>query len=163
MTTTLEGVEWSAARPGRTLPPGKAWYPLYRRLGGPLTIVPCRILRLKDVLDKRCRENQHSHFMFNKFPLPPPNHTFYKIMWEKYGTARHATDNIIRCMQFACRTTYAILQTHAQNVYQLFLFNGNNGYANAPLCYIIRTLPVLFVSQLKFDYTPSNFIACLSK
>jgi len=27
--------EWSAARPGRTLPPVKAWYPLYRRLGGP--------------------------------------------------------------------------------------------------------------------------------
>ena len=31
----LEGGEWSAARPGRTLPPGKTRYPLYRRLGGP--------------------------------------------------------------------------------------------------------------------------------
>ena len=27
--------EWSAARPGRTLPSGKTRYPLYRRLGGP--------------------------------------------------------------------------------------------------------------------------------
>jgi hypothetical protein len=35
MTTALEGGEWSAARPDRTLPPGKARYPLYRRLGGP--------------------------------------------------------------------------------------------------------------------------------
>ena len=35
MTVTLEGGEWSAARPGRTLPPGKTRYPLYRRLGGP--------------------------------------------------------------------------------------------------------------------------------
>ena len=35
MTAALEGGEWSAARPGRTLPPGKTWYPLYRRLGGP--------------------------------------------------------------------------------------------------------------------------------
>ena len=26
--------EWSAARPGRTLPPGKTQYPFYRRLGG---------------------------------------------------------------------------------------------------------------------------------
>ena len=26
--------EWSAARTGRTLPPGKTRYPLYRRLGG---------------------------------------------------------------------------------------------------------------------------------
>ena len=35
MTATLEGAEWSAACPGRTLPPGKTRYPLYRRLGGP--------------------------------------------------------------------------------------------------------------------------------
>ena len=35
MTAALEGGEWSAARPGRTLPPGKIRYTLYRRLGGP--------------------------------------------------------------------------------------------------------------------------------
>ena len=34
MTTALEGAEWSAARPGRTLTPGKSRYPFYRRLGG---------------------------------------------------------------------------------------------------------------------------------
>ena len=35
MTTTLEGGEGSASRPGCSLPPGKTRYPLYRRLGGP--------------------------------------------------------------------------------------------------------------------------------
>ena len=35
MTMALGGGEWSAAGPGRTLPPGKTWYPLYRRQGGP--------------------------------------------------------------------------------------------------------------------------------
>jgi len=35
MTAALEGGEWSAARPGRTLPLGKTQYPLYRRVGGP--------------------------------------------------------------------------------------------------------------------------------
>jgi hypothetical protein len=35
MTAALEGGEWSAARPGHTLPPGKTRYPLYMRLGGP--------------------------------------------------------------------------------------------------------------------------------
>jgi len=35
MTAALEGDEWSAARPGRTLPPGKTRYPFYRRLSGP--------------------------------------------------------------------------------------------------------------------------------
>jgi len=34
MTTALEGGEWSAARSGSTLHPGKTRYPLYRRLGG---------------------------------------------------------------------------------------------------------------------------------
>jgi len=34
MTAVLEGSEWSAARPGRTLPPGMTRYPFYRRLGG---------------------------------------------------------------------------------------------------------------------------------
>ena len=33
MTMALEGGEWSAARPGRTLPPGKTRYQLHRRLG----------------------------------------------------------------------------------------------------------------------------------
>ena len=31
----LEKGEWSAPRPGRSLPAGKARYPFYRRLGGP--------------------------------------------------------------------------------------------------------------------------------
>ena len=35
MTAALEGSEWSAARPGRTLPLGKTRYPFYRRLDGP--------------------------------------------------------------------------------------------------------------------------------
>ena len=35
MTTALEEGEGSASRPGRSLPPGKTRYPLYRRLGGP--------------------------------------------------------------------------------------------------------------------------------
>jgi len=35
MTAALEGGEWSAARPGRTLPLGKTRYPFYRRLGRP--------------------------------------------------------------------------------------------------------------------------------
>jgi len=35
MTAALEGSEWSAERPGRTLPPGKTRYPFYRGLGGP--------------------------------------------------------------------------------------------------------------------------------
>jgi len=35
MTAALEGGEWSAARPGRTLALGETGYRFYRRLGGP--------------------------------------------------------------------------------------------------------------------------------
>ena len=35
MTSALERDEGSASLPGRTSPPGKTRYPLYRRLGGP--------------------------------------------------------------------------------------------------------------------------------
>jgi len=35
MTAALEGGEWPAARPGRSLPPRKTRYPFYKRLGGP--------------------------------------------------------------------------------------------------------------------------------
>ena len=35
MTAALEDGEWSAARPGRNLPPRKTRYPFYRRQGGP--------------------------------------------------------------------------------------------------------------------------------
>jgi hypothetical protein len=35
MTAALEVDEWSAARPGRTLPPGKSRYPFYRGWVGP--------------------------------------------------------------------------------------------------------------------------------
>ena len=35
MIAALEGGEWSAARSGRLLLPGKTRYPFYRRLGGP--------------------------------------------------------------------------------------------------------------------------------
>jgi len=42
LTSSLEGVEGSASRPGRSLPPGKTRYPLYRRLGGPQGTWFCR-------------------------------------------------------------------------------------------------------------------------
>jgi len=35
MTAALEGDEWSAALPGRTLPLGNTQYPFYMRLVGP--------------------------------------------------------------------------------------------------------------------------------
>jgi hypothetical protein len=60
---------------------------------------------------------------------------------EKYGTAGQTTGvSITRCMSFACRI-FKATDTHAAHVILLFLVNS--GYANAPHCYVIRTLSVL--------------------
>jgi hypothetical protein len=65
--------------------------------------------------------------MFNNF--------FWKScrLWdnvEKYFRTGQATDdNIIRRMRFACWITKA---TDTQSLKYLFLFRGNNDYANAP-------------------------------
>jgi hypothetical protein len=62
---------------------------------------------------------------------------------EKYGTARQATDgNIIRRMRFAYWITKAIDTLRICNSY--CFFHDNNGYANAPQYYVMRTLPLLF-------------------
>ena len=69
MTAALEGGEWSAARPSPTLPPGKIWYPFYRRLGGPQgrsgwteNLVPTGI---------RSRTVQHLVAIPTELPGPP--------------------------------------------------------------------------------------------
>jgi len=60
---------------------------------------------------------------------------------ENYGTAKQAADNsIIQSMPFAFWITEGI-DTHSGYV---ILFDGNNGYANAPQGCVIPTLPLLF-------------------
>jgi len=45
-------------------------------------IISCKIvLRMRNVVDKNCRENQNTHSLHNNFFLE--NCTIYEIMWEK--------------------------------------------------------------------------------
>jgi len=79
MTAALEGGEWSAARPDRTLTPEKTGYPFYRRLGGPQgrsgreeNLVPTGI---------RSRTFQPVVSRYTDWATrpPPPTHTFIYI------------------------------------------------------------------------------------
>ena len=55
---------------------------------------------MTNVLEKRCRETQNTHFIFSN--ILPENHV------ENYGGARQDTDDsIIRRMRFACCITKA--------------------------------------------------------
>jgi hypothetical protein len=43
----------------------------------------------KNISDKSCRENQNTHFMFNK--CYPENRAVYETVWKKYGKAGQET------------------------------------------------------------------------
>ena len=75
------------------------------------------LLKMRNVSNKSCRENQNTYFMLNNFSRKSCR------LWddvEKYGRAGEATgDDIIRCIRFACwlaKVTHTHTHTHTQNV-----------------------------------------------
>ena len=48
------------------------------------------LFRMRNVSDKRCRENQNTNFLLSNFF---ENRAAFEIMWEKYCTAGQATDD----------------------------------------------------------------------
>ena len=103
-------------------------------------------LRIRNVSDKSCRENQNILFMFNNI--------FSKIvpfiMWK--NIVQRGRPQTIWRMRTACWLPKAT-STHTETVYYSLLFHCN-GCTNAPQCYVIRTVPALFslktVVDLKF-------------
>ena len=75
-----------------------------------ITISHYVLLTLRNVLDKSCRKNQNTHFMFNNFfPKVAP---FMKNV-EKFGGARGATNDVTRWrIRVACWISKAT-RTHA--------------------------------------------------
>ena len=72
----------------------------------------------------------------------------------KIGRTRQATDNTIRHIRIACSIT-KVRKTPSEYVTLI----GNIGYANAPQCYVILTLPVLL--EIRIDRIQS--IYCVSR
>jgi hypothetical protein len=79
-------------------------------------------LRMGNVSNKSCRENQNTHFVFNNFFF------FFRKsyrLWdnvEKYSTAKEATgDTIIRRMRFVC-WIHKATDTHSECVIILIAF-----------------------------------------
>jgi len=71
------------------------------------------------------------------------NRTVYEIMWKNI-VARGRSQITIWRMRIACWINRAA----DQNRQYLLLFHDNSGYANAPICYFIRT----FVHQYDFSF-----------
>jgi hypothetical protein len=72
------------------------------------------ILRMRNVLDDSCRENQNTHFRFNNFSSA--NLTVYEIMWKNFVQSGQATDNNVTLRMFVLcwitETTHRIRNTY---------------------------------------------------
>ena len=100
---------------------------------------------------------------------------------EKYGGARGATNDVttwlirVACCVSRCRCTqrvwtstrtHVLAHAHTDTYLILTAFHCNNDFANASACYVIRRLPVLFSSKMKFytmgrlHYLPSTASRC---
>ena len=65
-------------------------------------------------IEKNCRENQSTIFIFSNFP---ENFATYGINMQEYGRGLQvADDNIIQCMHLACRLARTRIQTHTNNM-----------------------------------------------
>ena len=131
-----------------------------------MTISRWNLLRMRNVSGKCCRENKNAYFMVNN--------TFPKIMtirrcWKNTEPKRPQTT--IWRVRSACWITKAI------SICITLLFHGNNGYTNGhgkykvTLCYLIFTVPVLFMKtcvtlwfivykRAKSSDTPASVVNC---
>jgi hypothetical protein len=96
------------------------------------------LLRMRNVSDKRSRENQNTHILCSiTSPLPPTeSHAVNEIMWKNILDPGRPQMTIWR-MRFACRITKVTHTLPIGNTYCFFTY-GNSGYANAPQAYIYR-------------------------
>ena len=97
---------------------------------------------MRNVSDKRRRENRNTHLVFSNFFFSFENATVYEIMWKNF-VERVRSQMKIWCMRIACWISKAT-STHTQVVLYSLLSHCNNGYTNAPQCYVIRTLLVVY-------------------
>jgi len=94
---------------------------------------------MKTYSTKNCRRNQNTRLLLL---FSPENSAVYETMWNNI-VEPHRPQMTIWRMRIACWITKAA-NTHSEHVLHLLHFYCNNGRTNAPQCYVIRTLLVVF-------------------
>jgi len=107
------------------------------------------LLRMRNVSDKSCRENQNTHFMLNNLFSEKKNARHLGDNVEKYGRAGQATS--ARCMNFVCWITKATV-TRTEYVI-LTAFVCNDVQANTPQFNVVHTLSVFCTYTVQCFYT----------
>ena len=99
------------------------------------------LLKMRKVSEKSCRENQNTHFVFDKFFYK--TRTVYEIMWQNMAGS---VGNVILRMRFACWATN-VTDPHSDYVI-LLIFYSNNCNANAPeYYYYVHCLSCSYILQ----------------
>jgi hypothetical protein len=142
---------------------------LHEDLGKFMTASRWILLRMRNISDKICSENQNTHFMLNI--IPPPLRKWCPL-WdnaEKYGTAIQVTeDNMIRRMRFACWITKAT-DTHSEYVIFIAFPRQQWLHERVPVLRLyVLCHSCYFISKAVHLYTSSQcvfklFMWCLSK
>jgi hypothetical protein len=96
------------------------------------------LLRMINVSDRSCRENQNTHFMFSNFFFFFFN-SRYEIIWENIVELDRLQMTVL-LMHIAC---WLPKSTNTHSEYVILFFHCNNGCMNAPQCCVIHTLLVL--------------------
>ena len=85
------------------------------------------VLRMRNVSDKSCTENQNTHFVFSNFFVE--NRAVYEIVWKNVVERGRRQVTVWRM-----RIAWWILKaTNTRSEYVILLLHCTNGYTNAPL------------------------------
>jgi len=133
MTAALEGGEWSAASPGRTLPSGNTRYPLYRRLGGPQG----RSGWAKNLVPTGTRSRTVQPVAQSLNRLSYPHREYHK---EKYGSCL-----ICKLWRFLCKK----LETRVSTLSHLYPYFRKKKSKQNTVLKILDFLRGIFKSQLQ--------------
>jgi len=94
------------------------------------------LLRMRNISDMSCRENQNTHFVFRNFF---ERLAVYEIVWKRIGEPDRP-QMTVRRLRIACW----IIVLHILRIF--LLCHCHNGHTNAYQSYVIRTLPVYLIA-----------------
>jgi len=108
------------------------------------------LTRMRSVSDKH-RENQNTHIMSSNFFFPLQKSYSLWDSVKKYCRARQAT--VAYITHVLCMLDNSGYK-HTLTIYVICIaFPLYSGSTNAPECYIVRTLPVLFKNENRLFWT----------
>jgi len=133
MTAAPEVGEWSAARPGRTLPPGKTGYPFYRRLGGPQG----RSGRAENLVPTGIQSRTVQPVAQSLYRLSYPAHSSRCIPGKKYNGLKCSC--VLCVMVLFYVVSYAVRAVHKFDFWLFFFFLQTKYLINSEQCVFKKT------------------------